>query len=516
VVISMMPLTPEHIFFEYACFRLGILFVPLDVRLKADETIKSVSLLKSARRIMYLHPDDTETEDRHGGKRFYEFKIIARAVRKQCPYAKYFIQFSPEEDADNGTRGWLVFDREMRTAWMQYLENPSLMAQKMAKIESVAKLVKEDDPILIIYTTGTTGFPKPAMLTNVGIVCQNLCLAKGFGMTMTDRMLVNLPPSHVGCQTEQLMTGFFVGNTGVILHGYLADKSLKAIQQYRVTMVGQIPSLFVMEWIRKDYNTYDLSSLRFALYGGQAVTQKFLERLSKMAKNFGTGLGLTESSGFLTYTQWGENVKAEDIMTHVGSAYPISPISIRKPMLQDGNAGEECKTHEIGEVCFTGPQVFKGYFMNEEATRKSISKDGWCYTGDLGFVDEQNNLHLAGRSKFVIKPKGYQVYPPDIEDFISKLPEIANVAVLGAPHDVFGEGIVAFIELRKGKTLTKEAILEHCKGMAAYKRPSLIVFIDEIPLNRVDKTDYAELKKVIQSYVEEERAKGGWDAGKRL
>ena len=143
---------------------------------------------------------------------------------------------------------------------------------------------------------------------------------------------------------------------------------------------------------------------------------------------------------------------------------------------------------------------------------KSISKDGVAYTGDLGFKDEAGNLHLAGRSKFVIKPKGYQVYPPEIEDYIAQLPEIANVAILGAPHEVFVEGVVAFIELKKGRTLSKEKIMEHSKGMAAYKRPSMIVFLDEIPLNRVDKTDYAELKKVVQKYIDEERARGGWDA----
>ena len=108
-----MPLLPDHIFFEYACFYLGIIFVPLDVRLKQDELIKAITLLKSARRIMFIYPDDTETEDRSGGKKFYPFKINARAVRKNCPFVQYFMQFSPEEDADPGVKGYLIYDREL-------------------------------------------------------------------------------------------------------------------------------------------------------------------------------------------------------------------------------------------------------------------------------------------------------------------------------------------------------------------------------------------------------------------
>ena len=401
---------------------------------------------------------------------------------------KDFIQFGPQEDCDEGTIGVLVYIRETKARWLQYKSDATLYAQKMRLLEERAAMVKEDDPILIIYTTGTTGFPKPAMLTNVGIVCQNMCLAKGFQVTSQDRMLVNLPPSHVGCQTEQLMTSIYAGGISVILHGFRADKSLKAIQEYKITFFGQIPSLFVMEWSLPDYKSYDMSSLRFAIYGGQAVSRRFLERLKTMARYFGSGLGLTELSGFCSYTPYRKDVTVDDILAGLGYDFPITPLSIRKPMEPDGRAGAELPDGEIGEVCYSGPQVLKGYFDNPEATRKTISTDGFCYTGDLGYKDAKG-LHLAGRGKFVIKPKGYQVFPPQIEEYIQKLREVQLAAVVGAKHEEFSEGVVAFIELRKGQTITKEKLEEHCKGLAAYMRPSLFIFLDEIPLNRVDKTD---------------------------
>ena len=128
----------------------------------------------------------------------------------------------------------------------------------------------------------------------------------------------------------------------------------------------------------------------------------------------------------------------------------------------------------------------------------------------MNYKDEKG-LHLSGRGKFVIKPKGYQVYPPEVEAFIEKLPEITLAAVCGAKHEVFSEGVVVFVELRKGKKIDAKAIMGHCKGLAAYKRPSLIIFLDEIPLNRVDKTDYKILYELLPNYIEAERNKGGWD-----
>ncbi len=518
IVVSMLPLTLEHIFFEYACFKLGIMFCPLDVRLKSDEVVRCVDLLKPKAK-MFLHADDTESEDRSGAKKFYEFKQFARAVKKNCPTVKNFIQFSPVEDADRGTIGFLNFLKEAKDNYRILMKDPKKFAEKMAQIDAAAKHVKENDPILIIYTTGTTGFPKPAMLTNVGIVCQNFCMAKAFEFKEADRMLVNLPPSHVGCQTEQLMTTIFAGGISVALHIFKADKTMQAIENYKVTAFGQIPSLFVMEWRlgqkkgETPYDKYDISSLRFAIYGGQAVSRPFLDRLSKMAPQFGSGLGLTELSGFVTYTPL--NGTVDDVLAGLGHDYPITPMSIRKGIQADDNAGEELPDGEIGEVCFSGPQVFKGYFGNEEATRKTISKDGWCYTGDLGFKDNKG-LHLAGRSKFVIKPKGYQVYPPQIEAEVEKVPEVAMAGVVGARHEIHSEGVVLYVELKKRKQMPDEAtlrkkILAQCDNLPAYMRPNLIIFIDEMPLNRVDKTDYKILNERVKQDVDAERARGGWD-----
>jgi acyl-CoA synthetase (AMP-forming)/AMP-acid ligase II len=303
----------------------------------------------------------------------------------------------------------------------------------------------------------------------------------------------------------------FWGGTAIVLHIFDPAKSLKAIGDYQVNAFGQIPALFAMEWRLPNYKDFNLSSLRFALYGGQQVTRQFLEQLATMAPQFGTGLGLTETAGFVTYTPLDGTV--DDILAGVGFDMPVTPLSIRKPMRDDGAAGDELPDGEIGEICFTGPQIFITYVNNVEAYRKTVSTDGVCYTGDLGFKDDRG-LHFSGRAKLVIKPKGYQVHPAQIEEhFAALVDKVAACAAVGAPHDVFTEGVVLFVEKKAGATLTVAELEEHAKSIAAYMRPSHYVILEAgaLPLNRVAKTDYVMLKDQAKKETEKLRAGGGWD-----
>ncbi|MFW9895329.1 MAG: class I adenylate-forming enzyme family protein, partial [Candidatus Thorarchaeota archaeon] len=434
------------------------------------------------------------------------FGLIGSAVRKTNPWLEYVVQFStPDDKYRAGIIPAYKIVEEAQKEIKQAMENPESMNKFMNECVNVG----EDDPIMIIFTTGSTGYPKPAMLTNKSITCQNMCLSKGFDVNENDKMLVNLPSSHVGGTTEQFMTPMFIGGTCVVLHIFDAEKTLDAIQKYKATTFGQIPAMFVMQWRLPNYDDYDLSSLKFALYGGQAVDRPFLEKLSTMAPKFGSGFGLTESSGFCTFTPLDGTV--DDILASIGTDYPIYPMSIRKPMKKDGSAGEELPDGEIGEICFTGPQNFLGYFGNEVATRETLSTDGVLYTGDMGHKNE-NGLHLSGRRKYLIKPKGFQVFPPEVEAFIAEIPQVEFVGVVGAKHEVFTDGIVAYIKVKEGQSLTEDQVLEHCKSIASFKRPSLVVFLDEFPLNRIAKTDYVILKDRVEKDVEDARAKGGWDA----
>jgi acyl-CoA synthetase (AMP-forming)/AMP-acid ligase II len=231
-----------------------------------------------------------------------------------------------------------------------------------------------------------------------------------------------------------------------------------------------------------------------------------------MAPKFGTGLGLTETGGFCTYSPLDGTV--DDILASIGFDMPLCPISIRDAMKEDGTAGDEKPKGEIGEICFSGPQIFLGYLNDEENTKKTITSDGYLYTGDLGSYDE-TGLHFSGRAKLLIKPKGYNVFPTEVEEFISsKLKsKVAKVAVLGAQHNIFTEAIIAFVEKKPDVDLTADEINKVCEEMASYKRPSHVVILEtgEIPLNRVAKTDYMELKSRSDNIIDDLRKEGEWD-----
>lgn len=502
-IATSLPFLPEHVFLEYACFKIGAIIVPLDLRLKPNEILRCVGLVKAK---VYAHLGETDVAD---------FKKVAEAVRDNQDHIQIFVQFSNPNACIEETR-----EEKVISAWKFAKEAEELYNQVMKgnfseikeKYDAFHSNIKETDGAMVIYTTGSTGYPKPALLSHQGITVQNLCLAMGFGMRESDSMLVNLPPSHVGGQSEQLMTPWYLGGKVVLLDIFKPDESLEAIQKYKITLFGQIPAMFNLQWRLPNYNTYDISSLKFALYGGQSVDRQFLEKLKLMAPKFGTGLGLTELSGFCTYTPLDGTV--DDILASVGHAMPITPISIREPMKDDGSSSEEKAKGEVGEICFSGPQVFLEYVNDLENTKKTISSDGWCYTGDLGYYDDKG-LHFAGRSKLMIKPKGYNVFPTEVENFLSDAlkDKVESVGVVGHKHEVFSEGIIAFLEEKKGVELTADEVFEAAKEMAAYKRPSHVVIMEynDMPLNRVNKTDYVALKSYAKKEVERLRSEGKWD-----
>lgn len=493
VVATSLPFLKEHVFLEYACFRIGVIIAPLDLRLKAAEIVEAFGQIRPA---AYFFLGLTPRAD---------FRPIVQEVMAQSPSVRHWIQFQKDTDGIlPGAQHVSAFARDIKLRFV--------LSRVTGSVRRAAARVGTRDAALIIFTTGSTGRPKPAMLCHQNILVQNIGLGVAFGVTPQDRMLVNLPPSHVGGQTEQLMTTIWGGGTAVLLHIFDAQKSLDAISAHRVTMCGQIPALFNMEWRLPDYDRADLSSLRFAIYGGQAVDRPFLENLQKMAGQMGSGLGLTETGGFCTYTlpTWGPG----DVADSIGYDSPLYPISIREPMRPDGSAGAEKPPGEVGEICFTGPQTFLGYMNDPAATRRTVTTDGVCYSGDLGRYDDRG-LHFAGRAKFVIKPKGFQVFPGEVEAFLTGAFEdrISQTACVGVNHAVFSEGIVAFLELKEGATVTVDELREAAKGMAAYKRPGHHVLLQagQMPLNRVAKVDVLALTELAEGEIARLRAAGGWD-----
>ena len=503
-VATMLVLVPEHVLLMYACFKIGAIIAPLDVRLKEAEVVRDLDKIKPK---AFFFLGNTPVRD---------FRKVGRAVQESCAYVEHLVQFTPNPGPGDLLEGAVAITDMMAKGKLVGLKLKNIFSRGLEKAYAQ---VDTRTPALIIFTTGTTGEPKPAVMCHENIIVQNEVLNRGVGIGEKDmRMLVNLPPSHVGCVTEQLMTTLYLGGTAILLRIFDSKLTLEAIEKRKVTMFGQIPTQFRIEWAQPDYKDYDLSSLEYAIYGGSAVDSIFLEQLSRMAPNFGTGIGMTETAGFYSFTPRG--ISVQEMAGQVGMAFDdLAPVTIRKPVQADGSAGEVLPDGEIGELCVSGPIVFQGYYNMPAETAKATSKDGWLYTGDLGYYKDMGSykaLYLAGRQKFVIKQKGYQVFPDEVQDFIASHPKVDLVDVVGVHHNIYDEGIFVFVRPKKGQQLTMEEVLQHCQGIAAYKRPQHVEVWPEdkeFPLTRVAKVDKRELKTAAESIVEELRKQGKWDAG---
>ena len=314
-----------------------------------------------------------------------------------------------------------------------------------------------------------------------------------------------------------MMTTFFKGGTAILLRIFDVEATMAAIEKHKVTLLGQIPTQFRMMWQHPEYESYDLSSLKYVAYAGSAGDTPFLTRLSAMAPSFGTGIGMTENAGFATFTPPG--IPVEEMAGQVGRAFPeLAEVTIRRPMTEEGRAGEELPTGETGEICYHPPIVFLGYFNQPEETARAISKEGILYTGDLGYFKDMGSykaLYLSGRRKFVIKQKGYNVFPNEVEEHIAKLDGVDMVDVIGVRHALFDEGIFAFVRLQEGSNLTADRIMVHCKTIAAYKRPQHIEVWphgQEFPLTRSAKIDKLKLAETAEDIIGRLRSEGKWDA----
>jgi acyl-CoA synthetase (AMP-forming)/AMP-acid ligase II len=184
-------------------------------------------------------------------------------------------------------------------------------------------------------------------------------------------------------------------------------------------------------------------------------------------------------------------------------------------MRADGRAGDELPSGEIGHLCFRGPQTFLGYVNDPAATAQAISRDGYLYTGDLGFKDAAG-VHLTGRAKWVIKSMGYQIYPGDVEQHICALADkVANCVVVGVAHEVVSEAVVALVEKKPGVELSLQELDRHARSLPSYMRPRHWIVLEpgQMPLNRVVKPDYMRAQEMARREIAELRERGEWDRG---
>src|SRR5438552_4064449 len=349
-----------------------------------------------------------------------------------------------------------------------------------------------EDLVALPYSSGTTGLPKGVMLTHHNLIA-NMCQMDGLDYFCRDDILLCvLPLFHIYGLVVVLNMGLHLGATIVTIPRFDLEQFLGLIEKYRVTLSHIVPPIVLKLARDPTVDNYDLSSLKM-IFSGAAPLGPELSRecMQRIGCGIRQGYGMTETSP-VTHSS-----PANPAEMKLGSVGPPAPNTECK--LIDPATGLELGPNQEGEVCVRGPQIMKGYLNNPEATAGTIDSDGWLHTGDVGYADEDGHFYIVDRVKELIKYKGFQVAPAELEAFLLTHPAVADAAVIPCADDEAGEVPKAFVVL-KGET-TAAAIMDFVGArVAPHKKIRAVEFIAQIPKSPSGKI----LRRVL---VEKERAK---------
>ena len=324
------------------------------------------------------------------------------------------------------------------------------------------------------YTSGTTGYPKGAMLTHHNVLLNSAMTANMHVRTAADTVVTALPCAHV--YGNVVMNGAFLcGMTLVLLERFNEAEALDAIQIHRATMFEGVPTMYMYLLNYPELNKYDLSSLTRCTVGGQTMP---VSKMQEVEVRFGCPLlelwGMTEIAGLgTTHPFYGMNRHGS-----IGVALPYVECRIAATE----NASKTLDHDEVGELMISGPIVMQGYYGNESATQETIEPDGWLHTGDLAYMNVDGYIHIVDRKKDMILTAGYNVYPAELERVIAAHSAVAMVAVGSQPDDLKGEIAKAYIVLKTGVQTDEESILSFCREhLAGYKIPRRVQFVADLP-----------------------------------
>lgn len=336
--------------------------------------------------------------------------------------------------------------------------------------------VPADAPALIVYTSGTTGAPKGAVLQHRALVRCSAVQATRYGRPAM-RMLNNLPINHIGCVGDISTTTLVAGGAIVFMERFDPAGVLDEIERARVSHWGQVPTMFQLTLAQPGFAQRDLSSVEHVLWSGAAMPRETLAELAKLNVRLSTCYGQTETCGSVTYSD--DDAPFEQLAETIGRPQPGFELRLAD-LDENGN----------GEIQVRGDWTMQGYWNRPEATRDAHTEDGWLKTGDLARARPDGTLVLVGRSKEMFKSGGYNVYPREIELLLESHPAIESAAVVGIPDALYQEVGHAYLQLRPGASIDAETLRDFCKAqLANYKVPKRFTVVEAMPLLPIGKID---------------------------
>ncbi len=445
-----------------AIHRVGAVVVPLNTRFKGDEA--AYILRNAGVRVLFTVTDFLDTD----------YVALLRAATDVPDLDEIVVLRGPA--------------REGTTTWAELLER----AEKVDRRETAARAaaIAPDDLCDVLFTSGTTGAPKGAMLRHGATVRAYDAWTNVVGLREGDRYLIINPFFHAFGLKAGILASVLKGATIVPHPVFDVPSVMRRVVEERITMLPGPPAIYQTILDHPDLADFDMSSLRLSVTGAATVPVEMIRRMrSELAfETIVTGYGLTEATGIATMCRHTDD--AETIANTAGR--PIPGLELRIV----GADGNDLGPGEPGEVIVRGFNVMAGYFGNDEATREVIDAEGWLHTGDIGVVDERGNLKITDRTKDMFIVGGFNAYPAEIEHMVMEHPAVGQVAVVGVPDHRLGEVGVAFVVPRAGATVEPDVLIAWCREkMANYKVPRAVHVVDALPLNASGKVLKYQLRE---------------------
>jgi fatty-acyl-CoA synthase len=362
------------------------------------------------------------------------------------------------------------------TTWQEVLA--AAEAVSTTQLQAVTDALDMDDPINIQYTSGTTGFPKAVLLSHHNILNNAWFSAQAMHFGATDRLAVPVPFYHCFGMVLANLLCLSVGACIVIpCEHFDAAAVLGAVQTERCTAIHGVPTMFIAALELPQFGIYDLSTLRTGIMAGAACPPALMQRVMQdmHCPEILIGYGETEASPLTHLTAREDSLERR--VASVGTNLPHQEVKV-----VDVQTRRTVPCGAVGELCFRGYHIMRGYYGDPEATAAAIDERGWLASGDLGTMDPDGYVQITGRLKEMIIRGGENIYPREIEDFLFTHPKVAEVAVFGVPDEFYGEAVMAWIQLHADSTATEAEIREFCQErIAHFKIPKYIWFVDEFP-----------------------------------
>lgn len=433
----------------YAANAIGAIFVPLNFRLTAEE----LGFIINDAGIHSLVCDDV-------------LQPLVDPIRAKLCCQKYY-------SAESSFEGWID------------------LLDERAKAEPLNEIVSVDqhDVSLIMYTSGTTGLPKGAMLTHGNILWNNINSHFAFGASRDDVVLTVAPLFHIGGLNVMTLHSFTLGSTLVLMRNFDPAAVLGAFDEHKITHMFGAPAMFLFMSQHPAFDATDFSQVETFVCGAAPPPESLLTLYANRGVSFCQGYGLTETSPFASF------LTSEWALTKLGSAGQ-APMYTELKIVDDDN--QTLASGERGEICISGPNIMKGYWNRPEATAEAIDSEGWFHSGDVGYLDEGGFLFICDRLKDMVISGGENVYPAEVESVLYNHEAIAEVAVIGLKDEKWGEAVTAVAALHEGKELTIEELREFAgTQLAKYKLPLKLHLVDALPRNPAGKVLKFVLKKEL-------------------